>query len=502
MNTTATPTNLSVRALTSGQVATRVAAMNQHFMGLLLPNPDPILRAAGKQIATYRDIARDSHVGACIRRRKSAVKALEWGLDRGPAAARVTSAVQDMLAALDMEQLIGSAMDAPLYGYAPIEVLWQPGARGTWPSELVALPPEWFAFDPDGRLRFRTRAAPVVGELLPERKFLLPRQDASYLNPYGLGDLGLCYWPVTFKKGGTRFWLQFAEKFGSAFAVGKLPRSAEAREREALLADLEELVQNGVAVIPDDGSVALLEAAGKSASADLYESLVLHCRGEISIVLTGTNQSVEQDAGKASAHAGLDVAADLRDADAEIVAAAVNQLVRWVVEVNYPGQAAPVFRMWDQEAKDDLQARRDASNAAAGARFTNAYWTRAYGYQESDLLPPAQLPPAGGPAGVNAPGVPSGVAFADPPADPPDPTAAEQDALAGAAEPAWEAMLDTLRATVQAAPDLAAIERELALAYGGLDTAQLVRLMEAAYALAELKGMAAAQADAQADTGA
>jgi hypothetical protein len=36
----------------------------------------------------------------------------------------------------------------------------------------------------------------------------------------------MCYWPLVFKKGGLKFWLAFTEKFGSAFSVGKLPRSA------------------------------------------------------------------------------------------------------------------------------------------------------------------------------------------------------------------------------------------------------------------------------------
>jgi len=37
--------------------------------------------------------------------------------------------------------------------------------------------------------------------------------------------------------------------------------------------------------------------------------------------------------------------------------------------------------------------------------------------------------------------------------------------------------------------------------YGGLDTAELVKLMGAAFALAELKGMAAVQAEAAAGAG-
>lgn len=380
--------------LTGGEIATRMAALDFSVMGQWLPNPDPLLKQLGRDIKVYKDIARDSHVGACIRRRKSAVKALEWGLDRGRARSRVNKAVEDALGALDLQRIFGQALDAVLYGYCPMEIDWRPGPGGIVPIDVQAKPPEWFTFDAEARLRFKTKAQPIWGEELPERKFLLPRQDPSYQNPYGFADLALCYWPVIFKKGGLRFWLTFAEKYGGAFAYGKLPRGAEESERAKMLQALSDMLQDAVAVIPDDGSVEILEAAGKTASADLYERLALHCRGEISIVLTGTNQSIEKDAGKASAYAGLDVAADLRDGDAEIVAAAINQLIGWMVELNWPGAEPPVFSFWDQEAQDDLQARRDKSNYDAGARFTNAYWMRAYGYQEGDLAAPAAPRPA------------------------------------------------------------------------------------------------------------
>lgn len=488
-----TRTALFGRALTAGPVVRRVDTLDFMALGQLLPNPDPILRATGKQIATYREIARDSHVGACIRRRKAAVKALQWSVDRAQAPARVASAVTDMLAALDMDAAISNILEAPQYGYAPMEIDWRAGSRGVWAAELIALPPEWFCFDPEGELRFKSRQAPQAGELLPERKFLLPRQDATYANPYGLADLSLCYWPKVFMSGGKRFWFSFAEKYGGAFAVGKLPRGAPDPERQKLLDELEALVQNGVAVIPDDGSVDIHEAAGKGASADLYERLVLHCRGEISIVQTGTNQTMEASSNKASAHAGMDVADNLRDADAEIVTATVNQLIRWTVAVNWPGQAAPVFSMWDQAAKDRLQADRDASNHKSGARFTRSYWMRSYGYLDADLAPDTAAA-APQPAG-EAPAVAFAAAAIDAAVNATeggsaDPTAALAEQLGAAAAPAWGHLVAQLQALVDQAQDLGTLQAALVAAYGGLAQDDLVKLMAAAFALAELQGMA------------
>jgi phage gp29-like protein len=463
------------------QLATRARSIDFTALGQWLPNPDPILKAQGKDISVYRDLRGDALIGACIRRRKSAVKALEWGLDRGQAASRTAKTVESMLAELDLERIIGQILEATLYGYQPMEVQWQRVGGLLVPQDVQAKPPEWFCFDADNQLRFKTRSNPMLGELLPERKFLLPRQDPTYQNPYGFADLSLCFWPLVFKKGGMKFWLSFAEKFGSAFSVGMLPRSATNEERAELLDSLEALIQDGVAVIPDDGSVDFKEMAGKSASADLYERLVLHCRGEIAIALLGQNQTTEAVSNKASASAGLKVGEDLRDGDAQIVAACMNQLIRWTCELNWGG-VAPVWSLWDQEAQDKLQAARDKSNYDAGARYTNTYWQRAYGYQDGDLAAPAVK------------GLP-GAAFAEPASAALDPLQSQTDTLMQHGQSAWAQMLDQIEALVNRATTTTQLQQALLDAYGGLESDQLVKLMAAAMALAELKGMDAARVE-------
>ena len=474
-------------------LATRQRSIDFSALGQWLPNPDPILKAQGKDISVYRDLRGDALVGACIRRRKSAVKALEWGLNRGQAASRTAKNIEAMLGELDLERIIGQVMEATLYGYQPMEITWQRVGGLLVPVDLQAKPPEWFCFDADNALRFKTRQSPLLGELLPERKFLLPRQDPTYQNPYGFADLSLCFWPLVFKKGGMKFWLAFAEKFGSAFAVGKLPRSASNEERTGLLDSLEALIQDGVATIPDDGSIELVEMAGKSASADLYESLVLHCRGEIAIALLGQNQTTEASANKASAGAGLQVTKDLRDGDAAIVASAMNELIRWICALNWGGAAAPVWSLWDQAAQDTLQAARDKSNHDAGARYTNAYWQRAYGYQEGDLAAAAAPPAIAAPSVIPALSRDPSPAFAEGAA--PDPVQFDTDQLMNAAAPAWNTLLGQIEALVARATSTAGLQQLLTQAYGGLDSDQLVKLMAAAMALAELKGMDAAQAE-------
>ncbi|KWD09675.1 hypothetical protein WM34_29545 [Burkholderia ubonensis] len=369
----------------SSQIATRARSIDFFALGMYLPNPDPVLKALGKDIRVYRELRADAHVGGCVRRRKAAVKSLEWGLDRSKAKSRVAKSIADVFADLDLSRIVTEMLDAVLYGYQPMEVTWGKVGNFIVPTDVVGKPADWFVYDPDNQLRFRSKENRIQGEELPARKFLVPRQEATYLNPYGFPDLSMCFWPTTFKKGGLKFWVQFTEKYGSPMLVGKHPRSASDAETNLLLDRLEDMVQDAVAVIPDDSSIEIKEAAGKSGSADVYERLLHFCRGEVSIALLGQNQTTEATSTRASAQAGLEVTDDIRDGDKAIVTEAMNMLIRWICDLNFDGADRPVYEMWQQEQVDEVQAGRDEKLTRAGASFTPAYFKRAYNLQDGDL---------------------------------------------------------------------------------------------------------------------
>lgn len=370
----------------SDQIATRGRSIDFYALGMYLPNPDPVLKALGKDIKVYRELRADAHVGGCIRRRKAAVKALEWGLDRDKAKSRVAKSIEAIFADLDLSRIITEMLDAVLYGYQPMEVMWGKVGGYLVPVDIVGKPADWFVYDEENQLRLRTRQSPLKGEELPARKFLVPRQDASYDNPYGFADLSMVFWPTTFKKGGLKFWVQFTEKYGAPWVIGKHPRSASDTETNLLLDRLEDMVQDAVVVIPDDSSVDIKEAAGKTGSTEVYERLLHFCRSEVSIALLGQNQTTEATANRASAQAGLEVTRDIRDGDKAIVQEAFNTLIRWVCELNFNDGARPVFEMWEQQEVDKVLAERDEKLVRAGAKLTPAYFKRAYSLQDGDLV--------------------------------------------------------------------------------------------------------------------
>ena len=359
-----------------------------------LPNPDPILKAAGMDIRAYRDLRSDALVGSAIRRRKSAVKALERGFNEGETDTPVCAFLKDMMASWDMDAIIGGLLDAPLFGWQPAELMWQKENGHFVVSQIIAKPPEWFHFDTENQLRFRGSQSPAEGLLPPAYKFICPVQDATYDNPYGFADLSMCFWPGMFKKYGWRFWMQFVEKYATPWAVGKHARGAAPSDIDQLMDALEKMVQDAIAVIPEGDSVEIKEPMGKSASSEIFQSMITMARSEISIALLGQNQTTEAETNKASAQAGLEVTSDIRDGDAAIVSSAINQVLRWVVELNFGDVPVPVWNLWEQETIDDLQAKRDQTLSQTRGFFTAQYYEREYGLQPGDINPQATMSPS------------------------------------------------------------------------------------------------------------
>lgn len=378
----------------TGQVATRQAALGQFGQwAMYLPNPDSVLRNAGISIQIYRDMRTDPAIGGAIRRRKAAVLSMERGLDQGQAKSRLAANVAAILKDLPLERIISEMLDAPYYGYQPLEIGWKTSGSFLVPGTVQGKPPEWFAYSANNEPLFLSLANPM-GQALPPRKFLIPTQDPTYDNPYGFPDASMVFWPKSFKAGGLGFFVKSVEKFGAPWPVGTYPRGTPPEEVDVLLDALERMVQDGVAAIADDESVKLLESA-KANPSEMYTELLKWCRSEINIALLGQNQSTESDSTHASAKAGNDVAKDIRDGHAGIVGEAMTQLVRWIVDLNWgESVAAPTYSLWEQEEVDDVLAKRDKTLKEAGVKFKKSYWVRTYNLLETDIeddpAPPTQ----------------------------------------------------------------------------------------------------------------
>lgn len=473
----------------AGQIATRMAAGDLSSFFGLLPNPDPVLKAMGQDIAVYRNLLADPLIKGIRRRRIAAVLAMERGFEQEASStpARVRRACEAAIARhLDVQGLIRALMDGAFFGYRVLEHDWR-YLDGQQIPQPIAKPTEWFGFHADtGELLFKPRHQ-AQGVPVPPRKFIVVGKMRSWENPYGEPDLAPCFWPVTFKRGGMKFWVTFTEKYGMPWAVAKLPRGTAQAEMDDFANRLMAMVRDAVAVVPDDGSVDLKSVA-TTTNADLYEKLLMFCRSEINIALLGNNQSVEKESNKASATAAGAVEEDLQDDDAHMVADGINQWVRDYCAVNFPGAEPPIYQFWRQEQVDDIRAKRDETLKRAGANFSQGYFQRTYNLEDGDLLEAAsqdQTPP------------PAAASFADALADP------GQDALDDAIDLLDDQAIHTaMGQLLQPALDAIAqaatpedVQQALLDAWPDMDTRAIEQLMARAFFVADLAGMDAAGSD-------
>jgi len=479
------------------EIAVRHRSIDFAGLANYLPNPDPVLKKQGRDVSVYRDLLTDDRVAGSWANRKGATLSLEWELHRevktadSPPERIIGELFRERL---DIQRIMGEILQCRLYGYQPMEIIWERRDGLILPRDVVAKPQEWFIFGTDNALRFRSRSSGPAGEELPPRSFLCPTSDASYANPYGQGLLSSCFWPVTFKKGGWRFWVQFAEKYGQAFAVGKIRRGATKEEMDDLSAMLEQMIQDAIAVIPDDSSVELVDVAGKGASSELFRDIIAEANTAISTVILGHAGAGQSTTGKLGGEdAARDVRDDIRGADKKLVCAAINQLIRWIGELNWGTADLPTFRLWEEEDVDLAQAERDEklsrALSASGLRLSRAYYEEAYN------LRPEHLEEAG--LGTRE----AGTSFAEPANDFAGPRSPEPgpglsdpadmiaDRLGEESMTATDPWIERLRALAEQAGSLEELRDAVAAAFGDLPAAELGALMAEALSAAELAGM-------------
>lgn len=370
----------------SEEIATRKRSLNYYSLAMsYLPDPDIVLKKQGKDMKVYKELLCDSHVFACVQSRKAGVLSLEWEINRGLDKDETAEKVIETIKKLDIYKLINDILDATLFGFQPIEIIWGRVDNLILPIELKAKPSEWFCFDDENQLKFRTKEH-YFGEKLPPKKFLCPQSNPSYENPYGERTLSRVFWPVTFKKGGLKFWIIFTEKYGIPHLIGKHPRGASEEETDRLAGLLEQMVQDAIAVIPDDSSVEIQEA-NKSSSAEIFEKLMDKMNAEISKAILG--QTLTTEVGSTGSYAASNthfaVRQDIIDADKKMVEKTINQLIQWIYEINFSNKDVPVFEMFEVEDIDLGLAQRDKILSETGVKFTKDYFIKNYGLEEEDF---------------------------------------------------------------------------------------------------------------------
>jgi phage gp29-like protein len=369
--------------------ATRTRANDFVRLMRTLPDPDPILKKMGRGITALQELLTDSHLESVWSVRCAATSGAEWFMAAGGEGSREQEAADafgEELSSLDIPRIIEEMMDAVAFGYSPLEVLWT-ADEGHWGiGNLVGKPPQWFEFDQNNALILKTG---ILGtEELPENRFLLVQHRPSYANPYGVKVFSKCFWPVTFKKNGFRWWTVFVEKYGGAFMYGKYPPNAGEEFKNELLSALEKMVADAVAIAPEGSEISITSAGDKKGGSDVHSAYISMANAEISKAVLGQTLTTEiGDVGSYAAAAAHNlVREDLAAADRRRISAAFNRLAAVYTFYNFGSEVAPpLFQFVKDEDLQADRAERDIKLHQMGFRPNKAYISREYGIPEEDF---------------------------------------------------------------------------------------------------------------------
>ncbi len=372
-------------------------AENWNLVYNSLPDPDPILRKMGKGISALRELFIDDQLETVWVARLAGIKKKSWKIipgDESKDAEAAKDYCSEMIDSWSIRNKIENIMEAVAFGFSPQEILWCKDGTRWGVSDLVGKPPEWFEFGPNNELLFRTSS--FHSEQVPDNRFIIAQNRATYKNPYGVKLLSKVFWPVTFKRNGGKWWTIFVEKYATPFLYGKYGPNASTKDKDDLMNALYNIAAAAVAIGPEDTKIDIMSDNNKQAASSVYESYESFFNASISKVILG--QTLTTEMGKtgsfSAAKVHLEVKEDLAADDAELVEDVFNRLFKMSTAFNWGENVRPPKFKFDEPVniKND-QAERDKTLSECGVAWTEDHWIDDYGIPANHFTIKDDTPP-------------------------------------------------------------------------------------------------------------
>ncbi|SDI53418.1 DUF935 domain-containing protein [Propionivibrio dicarboxylicus] len=489
----------------------RVASLQNEYLTGMLDGLTPArlantLRAAdnGDLFAQHRLFSdmeeRDAHIAAEMGKRKLAPLSLDWTIvpPRNASAAEKAHTewlLEVLTDAVDpIEDLMIALMDGVGHGFAPVELEWR-SEGSEWLPAYFPRPQEWFQLD-QARRNIRLRDMSVDGAPLAPFGWVFHTHGKAKTGYQGrLGLHRTLSWSFLYKSYAIGDFAELLETFGLPIITGKYYAGANDEEKASLLRAVVALGHDARAIMPADMQIEIEKVtAGGDSSGHL--SLVDWCERSQSKVILGQTMSAEsKSSGIGSGNADLhrEVRRDILVADVREIAGTITRDLLYPLIALNRGNIDGLRRcprlVFDTGEPEDIKLLAESLPPLVniGMQIPTDWAHDKLKIPvptdgQAVLTPQKTQPtPPTPPASLAAMAAAGGAA---------SPAAELSDQLSASATPTVEDLLTALSRIVQEAPDLATLQRTLLEAYGHLDTADLTRHMAAAFALAELRGMA------------
>jgi phage gp29-like protein len=242
-------------------------------------------------------------------------------------------------------------------GYSAIEIVW--GEKdGMWrPAAYKWRDPKYFTFDFVSRSELRLAVLGTIdGVALPPAKFIVHAPKLKSGIPIRGGFARLAAWAWMFKTYTLKDWMAFLDVFGMPIRVGKYHPAATAEDRRKLLTAVSQIAVDAAAIIPESMAIEFIEAKGFADKP--FENMARFMDEQLSKVVLGQTMSTDGHAGGlAQAKIHNLVRADIKEDDADQVAATINRdLVGPFCELNFGADAIKPYAIFPVAEPEDVAA--------------------------------------------------------------------------------------------------------------------------------------------------
>lgn len=370
--------------------ASRFSYYNRKDFFKAMPNPDVILRKLGYNPTVFKELLTDPHVFSCVQSRISGVSSMLWKLNYNQFTIDNSEEYITFLDAvfekLNIDTLIKQMMDAVLYGYSVFEIIWQIENNKIIPSKIVQRPNEYFVFNHAGQCLLKTNYENDL--LINDEKFIVVQHDPSNENPYGVALLGLCYWPVFFKKQTIKLWSKATDKNADNFLKIKVNDAANINETETIVDYiLNQYYTNNIAVCNGEGAdVNTLNNITSNPA--LFTSFINFQNSEISKAIlsqTGTTENTTNVGSYAMSQTHFAIREDVIQSDCKMLMPIFDKLIYYITLFNYPEELTrrPFFELYAPYKIDNNLIERDLKLYQLGIRFDKKYISSTYNISEN-----------------------------------------------------------------------------------------------------------------------
>ncbi|MEY4593570.1 MAG: hypothetical protein RIR18_2465 [Pseudomonadota bacterium] len=455
---------------------------------------------------------RDAHLASELGKRKLGLLGLDWNIvpPRNATAAEkahaewLTEVLTD--AVVPIEDLILALMDGVGHGFAATELEWRQEGSELLPS-FNPRPQEWFQLD-QHRREIRLRDMTVDGAKLASFGWCFHthgKAKTGYLSRMGIHRVLI--WPFLYKAYAVGDFAEFLETFGLPMIIGKYFTSAGDEEKASLMRAVTALGHDARAIMPSEMEIEVKECTSSGSKSSHLEMVAWADRAISKAILGQTMSAEAQSTGLGSGNAALhaEVRRDILVADAREIAGTITRDLLYPLIALNRGNIDGLRRcprmVFDTGEAEDIKLMADSLPALVNIGMEiPASWAHdklriPVRQGNEPVLQVKAQQPATTATPTDNPKASLAALSAQSEQIPPDVPLADQ--LAIAAQPQAEDLITFITQLVETSTDMASLQSALINAYGGLDTEELTRLMAAAFALAELKGMAAVQDEAK-----